>query len=162
MPIIWKGLVAGFAGGLVGSWAMGQTHAIVTKLVGKKAARQTQGEDSTLRTARALAEPILHRQLTTAEVKVAGPVVHYAFGSSVAAAYGAAVELSPEVARGAGLPFGTAVWLGAHVIIVPALGLSPAVTQSPVSAEVAEFTAHLAYGAASEVVRRAIRRMLDG
>jgi hypothetical protein len=40
------------------------------------------------------------------------------------------------VSRAFGLPFGAAVWLGAHIVAVPALGL------------------HLVYGSITELVRR--------
>lgn len=152
-------MLAGLAGGFVASWAMVQTHAVLLSLA-RKPAQQSQGEDSTVKAARSIARPILDRELTPAEAKAAGPIVHYAFGSSVAAAYGAAAELAPVLTRGVGLPFGTAVWMGAHVTIAPALGFSPPVTQSPASSEVAEFVAHLVYGAATELIRRGVRRML--
>ena len=50
----------------------------------------------------------------------------------VGALYGAAAEIVPRVTTAFGLPFGVAVWLGAHVIVVPALGLadSPCVKPS--------------------------------
>lgn len=86
--------------------------------------------------------------------------MHYAFGSSVAAVYGAAAEYASAVTKGLGLPFGAAVWLGAHAITVPALGLSPPVTQSTPSAEIAEFLAHLLYGGVTELVRSRFRRFL--
>src|SRR5262245_43404120 len=38
----------------------------------------------------------------------------------VGALYGAAAEIVPRVRMALGLPFGAAVWLGAHVIAVPA------------------------------------------
>ena len=44
--------------------------------------------------------------------------------------YGAAVEVLPVLRTGLGMPFGAAVWLGAHVITVPALGLYEPVTRS--------------------------------
>lgn len=158
-PAIWKGLLAGFAGGLAASWAMGQTNGRLLKLKGSKPPQQ-KGEDSTEKTAKAVAHALLGRELTKDQAKSAGPVVHYAFGSSVAAVYGAAAEYASAVTKGLGLPFGAAVWLGAHAITVPALGLSPPVTQSTPSAEIAEFLAHLLYGGVTELVRSRFRRFL--
>jgi uncharacterized membrane protein YagU involved in acid resistance len=71
--------------------------------------------------------------------------------------YGAAVEVLPVLGTGLGMPFGAAVWLGAHVITVPALGLSEPVTRSTPLREAVEFGAHLVYGAVVEVVRRLLR-----
>lgn len=158
-PAIWKGLLAGVAAGLAASWAMGQANGLLLKLMGNKSAQQ-KAEDSTELAAKALSRGLLRRELTPDQAKAAGPVVHYAFGSSMAAVYGATAEYVPAVTRGFGLPFGAAVWLGAHVITVPALGLSPPVTESTPSAELAEFLAHLIYGGVTELVRSRLRRRL--
>ena len=156
-PNLWRGLLAGAIAGLAGSFVMSQFHSMFPKVESS----QKQEEDSTVKTASAVSERIFHHQLTPHEKQLAGPAVHYAFGSSVAAAYGAAVEAEPFLRIGKGLPFGVAVWLGAHVITVPALGLSPSVTASPPRQEAIEFGAHLLYGATVEAIRRFIRtRML--
>ena len=82
------------------------------------------------------------------------------FGANVAAIYGTTAELAPLVSTGWGIPFGAAVWLGAHVITVPALGLSEPITHSAPRAEAVEFGAHLVYGAVAEGLRRFLRRRL--
>ena len=114
-------------------------------------------EDSTVLTASAISEGVFHHHLTPDEKKIAGPVVHFGFGSSMAALYGTAAEVAPAVTAGWGLPFGTAVWLGAHVITVPALGLAEPVTKSTPRSEAVEFGAHLVYGAVVEGLRRFLR-----
>jgi putative membrane protein len=118
---------------------------------------QPDKEDSTVKTASAISRAIFHHELTADQKKVAGPTVHYAFGTTMAALYGVLVELRPSTRLGWGLPFGAAVWLGAHVITVPALGLSEPVNRSAPPAEGAEFAAHLIYGAVSEGLRRLLR-----
>jgi uncharacterized membrane protein YagU involved in acid resistance len=90
---------------------------------------------------------LLAGALTPHQKKIAGPAVHYGFGVSIAMFYGAAVEVLPVLRAGLGMPFGAAVWLGAHVITVPALGLSEPVTRSTPLREGVEFGAHLVYGA---------------
>jgi hypothetical protein len=56
-----------------------------------------------------------------------------------------------------------AVWLGAHVITVPALALSSPVTESPLPVEAEELAAHVMYGLVVEFLRRSLRRwMLRG
>ena len=72
----------------------------------------------------------------------------------MAAIYGVLVEFRRSTRLGWGLPFGAAVWLGAHVITVPALGLSEPVTRSAPAAEATEFAAHIIYGAVAEGFRR--------
>jgi uncharacterized membrane protein YagU involved in acid resistance len=64
-----------------------------------------------------------------------------------------------SAARGSafGLPFGLAVWLGAHAIVVPALGLADSPVRQPIGKEAEEFGLHLAYGSVTELVRRSLR-----
>ena len=88
----------------------------------------------------------------------AGSVVHYAFGAVVGALYGAAAEIVPRVTTAFGLPFGVAVWLGAHVIVVPALGLADSPVRQPIGKEAEEFGLHVVYGAVTELVRRLLQR----
>lgn len=152
---VWEGLLAGALGGLVASFVMSQFHSAFAQNA-KTSSRQGQ-EDSTVKAASAISRSILHRDLTAQEKKVAGPAVHYGFGSSAAAIYGAAVELAPAARTAWGLPFGAAVWLGAHVITVPALGLSQLVTESTPGEEAVEFSAHLVYGAVVESIRYLLR-----
>ena len=122
---LWKGFLAGALGGLAASFAMSQFHALFQKA--GSAALQS-GEDSTVKAASAVSRIVFHHKLTLDQKKIAGPTVHYGFGANVAAIYGTTAELAPLVSTGWGIPFGAAVWLGAHVITVPALGLSEAIT----------------------------------
>jgi putative membrane protein len=150
----WKGFLAGALAGLAASFAMSQFHALFQKAESSAAQKE---EDSTVRAASAISESIFHHHLTSDQKQRAGPAVHYSFGASVAAIYGAAAEFIPLVRTGWGLLFGAAVWLGAHVITVPALGLSEPVTQSTPRKEAVEFGAHLLYGAVVEGLRRSLR-----
>ena len=148
------GLLAGAAGGFIACFAMSKFHA----LFHKTEQDEEQQEDSTVKTASAVSRTLFHHELTPQQKKIAGPAVHYGFGASIATIYGAAVEILPVLRIGWGMPFGTAVWLGAHVTAVPALGLSEPVTRSKFRREAVEFGAHLVYGAAVEGIRRLLRR----
>jgi len=154
---LWKGFLAGALGGLAASFAMSQFHALFQNL--GSAALQS-GEDSTVKAASAVSRTVFHHKLTLEQKKIAGTIVHYSFGANVAAIYGSTAELVPLVSTGWGIPFGAAVWLGAHVITVPALGLSDPITHSAPRAEAVEFGAHLVYGAVVEGLRRFLRRRL--
>ncbi len=154
---VWKGLGAGLIGGLIASFAMSQMHSLASKLAN---GGEPEGEDSTVKTASAISEGAAQHQLTPEQKKLAGPAVHFGFGGAVGAAYGAAAELAPEVTTGYGIPFGIAVWLGAHVIAVPALGLSKPVTESSIPKEATELAAHFLYGGVTELCRRWCRRWL--
>lgn len=149
-----KGFLAGAVGGLAGSLAMSQFHALFQKA--ESSSQQLQ-EDSTVKAAKAISRKVFHRNLPEQQKSAAGTAVHYGFGASVAALYGTLAEIAPVVRTGWGAPFGAAVWLCAHVITVPALGLAEPVTQSTGPKEATEFGAHLVYGVVVESVRRFLR-----
>jgi uncharacterized membrane protein YagU involved in acid resistance len=134
---------------------MSQLHALLQR--GDSSPRQSK-EDSTVKVATAISRRIFQHELSEQQKKIAAPAVHYAFGASVGAIYGTLVESGHVMRAGWGLPFGAVVWLGAHVIAVPALGLSEPITKSEPSSEAAEFGAHLLYGATVESVRSLLRR----
>jgi len=149
-----RGFLAGAVGGLIACFAMSEFHSFFQKA---ESSAEDQQEDSTVKTASAISQKVFHHELTPQQKKIAGPAMHYGFGASVAMFYGAAVEVMPVLRTGWGMPFGVAVWLGAHVITVPALGLSEPVTRSTPRREAVEFSAHLVYGAVVEAVRRLLR-----
>jgi len=149
----WKGLLAGAAAGLIASFAMGKFSAL---FMSGSNSKQGQ-EDSTVRAASAISQALFHHDLTPDQKTIAGPAMHYLFGSTMGATYGVLVEFWDAARLGWGLPFGAAVWLGAHAITVPALGLSEPITRNPPAAEAIEGAAHLVYGAMLETVRRSIR-----
>ncbi len=157
-PNPWKGLLAGALGGLAGSFAMSQSHSLLLPTAPRSS--QQNKEDSTVKAASAISRGVFHHELTEHEKKVAGPVVHYGFGASTAAIYGTMVEFEPSMRAGWGMPFGAVVWLGAHVITVPALDLSERVTRSTPAQETAEFGAHIVYGLVVESLRRFLRTYL--
>jgi len=152
----WSGLLAGAIGGFVGAYAMGQSFGLLLRNV-PLISEDNEKEDSTVKTASAISQAIFHRELTDEQKKIAGPIVHYAVGTATGAVYGMLAESVPSLTIGWGLPFGIAIWLGGHVITVPALGLSEPITQSAAAPEAAELTAHVIYGAVTETVRRLLR-----
>lgn len=177
---VWKGVVAGAAGGLVATFAMTQFQQLAKRLAdeprevhneqhsldrGKeKSARPSEpkegSEDATVQAAARLSEKVFHHELTETEKSIAGPALHYAFGAAVGALYGGLAEVTPAVARGGGVPFGTAVWLAADEIAVPAFKLSKGPAAYPVSVHASALGAHLVYGLATDLVRRLLRRAL--
>ena len=152
-PNPWKGLLAGALGGLIGAFVMSKLSSL---LISAQSNPQPGKEDSTVRAASAISQALFRHELTPGQKTIAGPAVHYLFGATTAAAYGALVEFWDAARMGWGLPFGAAVWLGAHVITVPALGLSEPVTHSAPRAEAVEGAAHLVYGAVVEGSRRSL------
>ena len=173
---VWKGLAAGVVGGSVASWVMEEFQALWGKVSeslegsggedgSKEEGGQSPGggeeqEPATVKAAEAISENVFGHELTKGEKDVAGPAVHYVMGAGSAAIYGVLAEFAPGVTAGAGVPFGTAVWLVADEAAVPALGLSKGPTEYPLSTHVYSLASHFVYGLTTEFVRRGVRRLL--
>jgi putative membrane protein len=154
---VWRGAVVGLGAGLLAAGAMSLAHKGLTAIAGPAPEARPPaegGDDATVKVADLLVRTLAERPLPEEAKPWAGTLVHYAFGGVVGALYGAVAEHAPRVAVGLGVPFGAAVWLGAHVITVPAAGLAPPPTRRPLRAEASELVLHLVYGAATEIVRR--------
>ena len=175
---IWKGMLAGLAGGLVASWTMNQFQAAWTRMAegtekphGAQSMQPAEGskgngqdakeqDDATVKAAKAISEGVFGHELQQSEKKPAGAVVHYAFGTASGALYGALAEVAPQVTTAIGIPFGAAFWLLADEVSVPLLGLSKGPTAYPLSTHAYSLASHLVYGATAELSRRTVRQIL--
>lgn len=176
---IWKGIVAGLAGGLVASWTMNQFQAAWMRLAensekphGAQSMQPAQGstgdqsqdakeqDDATVKAAKAISEGVFGHELQESEKRPAGAAVHYAFGTASGGLYGALAEVAPQVTMAAGIPFGAAFWLLADEVSVPLLGLSKGPAEYPLSTHAYALASHLVYGATAELSRRAVRQFL--
>ena len=175
---IWKGMVAGLAGGLIASWTMNQFQAAWTRLAensekphGAQSMQPSEGskgdgqdvkeqDDATVVAAEAISENVFGHELQESEKRSAGAAVHYAFGTASGGLYGALAEVAPQVTSAVGLPFGAAFWLVADEVSVPLLGLSKGPTEYPLSTHAYSLASHLVYGATAELSRRAVRHIL--
>jgi uncharacterized membrane protein YagU involved in acid resistance len=118
-------------------------------------------EDATMRTADAVVSTVTGGEHLSWEARQkGGPIVHYAFGSTVGALYGVLAEIWPGVKAGFGTTFGTAVFATADLIGVPVLKLGPSPDEQPIKAQTSPLAAHLVYGISTELVRRATRALL--
>ncbi len=165
-PDLLRGVFAGILGGLAASWVMNQFLAGVSKATEALAEEkdqpksEEQGEDSTIKVADAVANTFIGRHLSDDEKQKGGPIVHYAFGGLMGGVYGGIAEYSPASRMGFGSLFGSALFVGADEIAVPALGLGKTPAQQPMSDQVSHWAAHLVYGATVELVRRVVRSIL--
>jgi putative membrane protein len=174
---IWKGMVAGLAGGLVASWTMNQFQAAWTRMAegsekshGAQSMQPSEGstgeqdtaeqDDATVETAKVISKEVFGHELQESEKESAGAAVHYAFGTVTGGLYGALAEVTPQVTTATGLPFGAAFWLIADEITVPLLGLSKGPTEYPASTHAYALASHLVYGVTAELGRRAVRQVL--
>jgi len=172
---ITRGMLAGALGGLIASWAMNQFIAALGAV--QQAAEATpnpQGEvqdhtesqagsrndeepeDSTMKVADGVAWLVTGQHLSREAKEIGGPIVHYAFGALTGALYGAMAEVCPPVTAGVGTAFGTAVFVGADEVMVSGLISRQFPTEVPAASHLKYWSAHLVYGAATELVRRAL------
>lgn len=165
---------SGFIAGLVASFCMNQAMRLAAHVAGGKAP-QTSARDPQ-RTRLDIASQVKHWQekgdptgelserlaekvgirLSRHQKKIAGPVVHYAFGAMMGAAYGSAADRIPWLKRGRGVPFGIALWLAGDEIGLPVVGLGPKPTETPFQVHLAMLASHLVYGAVLESVRQGL------
>jgi putative membrane protein len=168
-----RGLLAGAAAGLFAAWAMNQFQGLWSKVSEKlqssadeqqnrhqeQAQSSGQSEDATMKAAAKIGSFVLGRELSREEKKKAGPVVHYAFGTFSGAIYGLLSEYLPTARLGFGTAFGTALFLIADELSVPALGLSKRPDEYPLSSHLYGLASHFVYGVSTEAIRSGIRRV---
>jgi putative membrane protein len=180
MAHIFRGMAAGLLAGCAASWVMNafaQAQPIhpMPRQKGQserdksangretgKAARheESEEEDTTVKTAVAVSRNLFEHELSDDEKKIAGPAVHYAYGSLVGAMYGGLAELLPITAAGFGMPFGTMLWVLGDEIAVPALGLAEGPTETSVDKHADALAAHLMYGMTTDVLRRILKHVI--
>jgi Protein of unknown function (DUF1440) len=167
-PNVLKGLAAGTVGGLVASWVTDEFQNAWFKVAKSTAQNdsstarseeqsQSSDEPATVKAAEIVSERIFRHQLAKNEKEMAGAAVHYATGGTSGAVYGVAAELAPEVTVGAGIPFGSAVWLVVDEGAMPLFGLSKGPTEYPLSTHSYALASHFVYGLTTELVRRTLR-----
>ncbi len=149
------GLAVGAVGGLLATWVMSQYQALFASPGGSS----DEEEPATVKAATAISTNIFGHKLTPEERKIAGPLVHYAFGTLNGAAYGALAETLPAVTIAGGLLFGASLWLIADEAAVPALGMSKSPANYPLSTHLYSLTSHLLYGLTTDLTRRVVRRL---
>lgn len=164
----WKGLVAGVVGGVVASWVMDRFQYWWLSF-GEGDERRLQQtpiegggpeEPATVKTASAISKGVFGHSLTGREKEIAGPLVHYAVGTSAGAVYGVAAEYEPKVTTLAGIPFGAAFWMVVDEGALPLLGLTKGPNTYPISTHAYALASHLVFGLTAEVVRSTLRRAL--
>ena len=165
--------MAGACGGLVASFAMNQYQALSSatakelsnsddKQEQKNSSSETQSadDDATVKTAQAISKSLTGEELNQSDKKSAGSAVHFTFGTTLGAIYGVLAETLPALSTGYGTVYGSAVWLAADEIGVPAARLSPPPTETPASSHAQALASHLVYGIVTDLVRRGIRKAM--
>lgn len=171
-PSIWKGAVAGLAGGLVGTVVKSQVEPVLQDL-GERlfppshAEKEHPGADVQGHPDRMPPSKLAQEATDEAGVTLsrdekleAQDAIHWAFGTAAGVAYGVLAEVA-DAEVGFGLPASVALFTGTHGTTLPALGLQADVDQLPRAWWVWELGSHLVYGVTVDLVRRGVRGLLD-
>ena len=162
---VWKGLLAGLAGGLTATFAMSQFQAVskhwfFPQHQGGQSHPPSEQEPATAKAAQSISRAATGHELTESEKKIGGPAVHYAFGAGNGMLYGALSEFQPKTRAARGAAFGAGLWAVADEIGVPALGLSKPPREEPASSHLYGLASHLVYGLTTDAVSRGVRALL--
>jgi hypothetical protein len=163
-PNPYRGLLFGAIAGATAAWAMNQFQSLLSKATQPKVRRYTSpqsedaGEDATMKAADRIARTVHFRPLSRQEKAVAGPVVHYAFGTAMGALYGLTTEYLPAARAGFGTIFGTLLFAIADEAAVPLAGLSGKPSEYPAASHLRALASHVVYGASAEAVRATLTR----
>ena len=182
MANVCRGMVAGMLAGCAASWLMttlgnpinaqakpqpqggeNESGESNRQQAGRAKASENGGvtvEEPTVATAQVVSRKMFEHELTPDQKQIAGPAVHYAYGSLMGALYGGVAELFPSVGAGLGLPFGAALWLLGDEIAVPALGLGKGATELAPDKHADALASHFVYGATTDLLRRVLRHVV--
>ncbi len=86
--------------------------------------------------------------------------LHWAFGATAGAAYGALAEYYPAASSRDGVTFGLTLMGLTHETGVPALGIAPAPADETTREKTSEIASHIVFGLVAETTRRLVRKML--
>ncbi|MBI4375040.1 MAG: DUF1440 domain-containing protein [Elusimicrobia bacterium] len=167
-----KDVAAGVIGGLAASWVMAkfmeggvqlmERRGYSKAAIHKRMPSTPEGEEPTVKTATVVAQTVLTRRLSKRQKEHVGPAVHYSFGTFLGAVYGALACRLPGVGAGWGLPYGSAVWLGASETALPLLKLSKPPAHYPSSTHLFGLAAHWVYGLTLYGVCSLAHRLMEG
>ena len=171
-----KGMLSGMLAGAAASWMMSQFPQMRPQPEPRAGTGQTgserqpheleprrqsdQDEQASVKTAEFISRRVLHHDLTEREKQIAGPAVHYAYGTLLGGVYGALAELVPSIGAGFGMPFGAASWLAGDEVALPALGLGKKPTETELETHLDSLSAHFCYGVTTDLLRRVLRHVL--
>lgn len=145
-----KGAVAGLIGGLAGAGA---------KILAEKIFPPREADRVSPPVA--LVERAAGHALTDEQRRVAESAVHWGFGAAAGAVYGAMAEEEPSLGAWKGAAFGLALNRMTHEMVLPKLGVVPAIEEQAAKERVSEWITHAVFGIVTDIVRRGVRRGLD-
>lgn len=99
--------------------------------------------------------------LALRQSRAAQEAIHWGFGATVGAAYGAVAEFYPPATSKQGASFGMALVALTNDNTLPILGLAAKPEAQTKREHTSELASHIVYGVVTETVRRIVRRMID-
>ncbi len=149
-----KGLFAGILGGLVATAAKSWWEI-------KYPVRSEEAETPPVVLANKVKKSMGKDPVRDENKGLVSDAIHWTFGTSVGAAYGALAANNPAISSGLGLPFSLGFWTVTHGSTIPMLGLEPYPVNVRMDYAWNEFAGHLLYGVTLEVVRRTTLAVID-
>lgn len=145
-----KGAVAGLLGGIVATAAK--------SAVERAYPPRPHGEPEP---PAVLTKKLGGRELTVKQKRAAQEAIHWGFGATIGAAYGAFAEFYPPATSKQGASFGMALVALTHDSTLPILGLAARPEAQTKREHTSELASHIVYGVVTETVRSVVRRMID-
>lgn len=176
---VFTDILIGAAGGLAGTLAMAAYWKAVTDVSGSDPRTQTrktngqttsiallgihhqEGESSTEALARLGFEVVEDHEPAASQKQQLSNVVHWTYGATQGALYGALTRGLPGPDWAKGLAWGSGMWLLGDELAIPALGLADGPRKFPVRQHAHRLGAHLTYGLAAALTTGALHWMLE-
>lgn len=87
-------------------------------------------------------------------------IIHFLFSIGCTIFYCVVAEIWPKVKLWQGCAFGLLFWFGAHILIMPLMGLTPPALSLPFDEQLSEIFGHMIWMWTAEIVRRDLRNRI--
>jgi putative membrane protein len=154
-----KGLLAGIAGGLVGSVAKSYAETLFPPRLDHQTPHTSGRSGPPAVVADQLASAT-GTSFSELERHATATGLHWGFGTLIGGVYGTIAELQPKATSWSGIPFGLTVNRVAHDQLLPAMGAIDPKAEQPAQERISQWMTHLVYGISTELVRRQVRKRL--
>lgn len=164
--------LVGLSAGLISTWIMTKSQGQIKKVQKnfsddqgeeeREDQDQSQDEDpSTVKLANKVSNVVVQHPIPEKNKPVAGQIVHYGFGASMGALYGALNYKNHRETFASGVAYGVLVWLVADNMLVPLMGLSKSPLNTSMKTHLYALGSHLVYGASLGKLSEVTERRLD-
>lgn len=99
-------------------------------------------------------------QFSGMTINYANFIIHFGFSIVCAIIYCVVAEIWPKVKLWQGCAAGLVFWFGAHILIMPLMGLTPPALDLPFDEQISEIFGHILWMWAIEIFRRDLRNRI--